>query len=193
MFRYTGNGRGNGGDVAAEPVPVESRAVSADLTTRPSLQVLGEVSSGGYVAIIQIFQARFEELRAAGDWRVRRLTSDTFRRFGPVTLAPILGVLGLKIIAVEDPEQMERMRPRWTRAKFRRWSTYASGGMLTRKRPRKSYSFARDPEMARAARAARTEQMTPAARSRLARRAAIARWAKVREAARKATATRVAA
>jgi hypothetical protein len=137
-------------------------------------QVLGEVTTlNGYQGLVRLFQARLEQI---GD-RAGRLTADHFKRFCPVTLGAQLAVLGVKLIFVEDAEQMRIMRDRWTPATFKRWRTYASSAIPARRRPRKSYFiFARSPEFARAERMRQLERMTPKQRTRMARRAARARW-----------------
>ena len=76
-------------------------------------EVLGEVTTRtGYNHIIEIFQARFEALRAAGNGMVGKLTIDHFKRWGPVTLACQLGVLGVKLVAVVDPVAFAQIKDR---------------------------------------------------------------------------------
>jgi hypothetical protein len=194
MFRYTGNGRGNGGDAALRPsVPESSEPAASDASHAMHFpgEVLGEVTTRtGYAHIVQILQTRFAELRAGG--KLGSLTVEHFKRWGPVTLGPQLGVLGIKLVVLVDEAAFAQIKDRLTPAKFRRWHTAANNAMPARRRPKASYYFSK-PGAASAARMAALEAMTPAARSRLARRAARARWSAVREAARKATATRVAA
>jgi hypothetical protein len=84
MFRPTSDPAQGGSDAAP--------AVETDIST-----VLGTIDTcSGYAGLIAIMQGRFDQLVEAGDRRARGLTPDHMRRFGPVTLGPILGVLGIK-------------------------------------------------------------------------------------------------
>ena len=149
--------------------------------------ILGEVTCrNGYDGLIAIFRARFDELGITGETAdylgglsaghtTKLLTKEHMRRFGPVTLAPILGVLGMKLIAVVDEEALAQISARLTPARFKRWNT--NSGIRTRKHPKMSYHFS-NPDNARAARQVAILRMTPAKRRRLAKRAIAIRWAK---------------
>jgi hypothetical protein len=134
---------------------------------------LGEVTTlNGYDALIGIFQDRLAQI---GD-RAGKLTADHMKKFGPLTLGPILGVLGIKLVAMVDQEQFEKISKRYTPATFRRWgASGAKYAIPARRRPKASYYFSR-PGAASSARAVRTARMSPAQRSRAARRAARSRW-----------------
>jgi hypothetical protein len=155
------------------------------------LRQLGEVTTlNGYAGMIEIFRARFDELGITGETcdylgglaaghTTKLLTKEHMKRFGPVTLGAILGVLGIKLIAVVDEEQLQQISSRLTPARFRRWD--ANNGMRTRrKRARPTYYFS-DPEHARLARLKGILLMSPARRRRSARHAAIMRWAEAKD------------
>jgi hypothetical protein len=160
------------------------------MDTLPS--VLGEVTSaGGYDALIGIFRARFDELGITGECSdhlgglasghtTKLLTKGHMKRFGPVTLGAILGVLGLKMVVTVDQEQLAQISGRLTPAKFRRWHAAADKAMPTKRRPAKrrpakTYYFG-NPVNARLARAKATLLMSPMQRRRAARHAALVRW-----------------
>jgi hypothetical protein len=149
--------------------------------------VLGEVTTlNGYAGLIDIFRARFDELGITGECSdhlgglasghtTKLLTKGHMKRFGPVTLGAILGVLGLKMVVTVDQEQLAQISGRLTPAKFRRWHDDADNAMPSRKRPRKSYYFS-NPANARLARAKATLLMSPMQRRRAAKHAALVRW-----------------
>jgi hypothetical protein len=178
MFRYTGNGRGSGGAALRPSVPESSEPAASDASHAMHFPgaVLGEVTTRtGYDHIVQIMKTRFAELRAAGG--LGSLTVEHFKRWGPVTLGPQLGVLKIKLIVAVDEVAFAQIKDRLTPAKFRRWRSYGAGaGMLAIKR-RNPGSF-RNFGHGRAARMAQLEAMSPKQRSRAAKRAARARWAK---------------
>jgi hypothetical protein len=159
-----------------------------------SPEVLGEVTSrNGYAGLISIFRARFDELGITGETAdylgglaaghtTKLLTRDHMRRFGPVTLAPILGVLGIKLTATVDEEALAQISARLTPARFKRWNN-AGAEMLARRRRKNPGSF-KNMGHGRVARAKQILLTTPMQRSRAARHAARARWRAVREAAR---------
>jgi hypothetical protein len=148
-------------------------------------RTLGEVTAaGGYNALIAIFRARFDEIGITGETSdyigglaaghtTKLLTANHLKKFGPVTLGPILGVLGMKLIAVVDEEVLAQIRNRHTPAKFRRWHT--TSGMLPRKRAKKTYNFS-DRDFALAASRRATVVMTATQRRRRAKHAAAVRW-----------------
>jgi hypothetical protein len=150
------------------------------------MRQLGEVTTlNGYAGLIEVFRRRFDELGITGETAdhlggiaaghtTKLLTRDHLKKFGPVTLGAILGVLGMKLVAVVDEEALAQISRRLTPARFRRWD--ANNGMRTRrKRARPTYWFS-NPEHARLARLKGILLMSPAARRRAARHAAQARW-----------------
>jgi len=85
---------------------------------------LGEVHS--YDELLAVLGARIVDLNASYETidhvagLPSRYTSRIFgpargKRLGPVSLAAILGALGVKLIVVEDPEQLARIRRRLTK------------------------------------------------------------------------------
>ena len=150
-------------------------------------RTLGEVTTlNGYAGMIAIFRARFDELGITGETcdylgglaaghTTKLLTRDHMKRFGPVTLGAILGVLGIKLVALVDEEALEQISKRLTPATFRRWD--ANAPMPTWKGKQNPGSF-KSLGHGRAARLKGLLLMTPAARRRSARHAALARWAK---------------
>jgi hypothetical protein len=159
------------------------------MDTLPS--VLGEVTTlNGYAGLIDIFRARFDELGITGECSdhlgglasghtTKLLTKGHMKRFGPVTLGAILGVLGVKMVITVDQEQLAQISGRLTPAKFRRWHA-ADKAMPTKRRPAKrrpakTYYFG-NPVNARLARAKATLLMSPMQRRRAARHAALVRW-----------------
>jgi hypothetical protein len=206
MLRWTNGRGGNGGDTGAEPdvaiaknrnlrvvahaqhLPAEPPSGTAVSNEAHAPVLPGEIlgvadQRTGYRAIVGILQRRFEELLAAGSMRTGRLTVETFHRFGPVTLGPMLGVLGLKLIAVVDDEALEALRGRRTPAKFKRWSTSDAGASIPARTIRRNPGSFRNYGHAKSARAKQVAMMTPKQRRRAAKHAAVIRWAAVRKAA----------
>jgi hypothetical protein len=146
--------------------------------------------SNGHAEIIRLFQKRFRALRAVNYPFVRRLDEHTFRRFTPTTLAAILGVLGLKLVAVSDEEQLELMRPRLTRSRFRRWKSGDAGAVIPTLAKRMNRGSFKNHGHGKAARMKQLAAMTPHARIRAARHAARVRWAAVKAAAKEEAARR---
>src|SRR6266705_2966675 len=137
-------------------------------------RVIAEVRD--YQQLISALRARVVELGAAGE------TLDdvaglplryTMKTLGRTSMGPLLGVLGLKLLVVEDTEALERVRRRLTPAKN------ANTAMLTQRtrKRRRFLPFKDNPDFARVARQQGILARSPKQRSRLASRAARARWA----------------
>src|SRR5262245_57096145 len=117
---------------------------------------------------------------AAGDakgYTQKLLGGVPVKGLGPLTLGPLLFALGLKLVVAEDPETIAKIRDRWARRKYKNW--YASGGMPTRRRRRKS-AFKGCTEWGKVMAARRILLQSESERREPARKAARARWAKRR-------------
>ncbi len=154
------------------------------------LRALGEVTTlTGYAGLIAIFRQRFDELGITGETSdhlcgfaaghttklFTKVTREHMKRFGPVTLGPILGVLGIKLIAVVDEEALAQLAHRRTPATYRRWRTGAA--LLAHKIKRNPGSF-KNKGHGKQARAIQILTTSPARRRKLGRHAIRARWAK---------------
>lgn len=108
------------------------------------------------------------------------------RKIGMQSLGPILGVLGLKLLAVQDDEMLTRIGHR-LKQRRRRKSNDAGCVMLAVKNSnRRGFSpFVASPEFARMARAKQVVTQSPEIRSKVARKAARARWRGIRPKAKK--------
>jgi hypothetical protein len=101
--------------------------------------------------------------------------------FGRVSLGPLLGALGLKLVIVEDAEALAKVKLRLAPC------VYAGSRVLARKRRKRFSLFRGNPDLARKIRHLQILEQTPQQRQRIARKAASARWAK-RQAGRPGTA-----
>jgi hypothetical protein len=107
------------------------------------------------------------------------LAPEAPRRFGPVSLGPVLQVLGLKMVLTVDDEQFDRIKHRLAvrtdtnRADYRD----ADNGLPTNRKRKKSSYFISDSEMGRLLRMRGILATSPKRRSQIARIAARARWA----------------
>jgi hypothetical protein len=103
----------------------------------------------------------------ADGYASKLLCDPPLKSLGAVSLGPVLGALGLRLIVTEDPDGFRRVRP-----------------MLTpRKRPRRLPTIAGIPWLitnltARNMNKLRQQKLSAARRKQLARRAAKARWHK---------------
>lgn len=91
---------------------------------------------------------------------------------GRVSLGPMLGALGLKLIVVEDTEALARVQARLKR----KADQYAHTGMHTRSR----HQWRGDSQWGKVLAARRILMLTPRQRTKIAKRAAAARWRKAR-------------
>jgi hypothetical protein len=89
------------------------------------------------------------------------------KSFGRVSLGPILGALGLKLVIAEDDEMLARIRHRLTPRKN-------AGTRMPA--PRRYLVFKGNPELARMFRMRQVLLQTPRQRRRIARHAARVRW-----------------
>jgi hypothetical protein len=105
---------------------------------------------------------------------------------GPRTLGLLLGGLAVKLILVEDLEQLDRVRSQLVpRAAQNPAACSASSGWKARKQSQKlagRYLKERMAELASLGGRRRAESLTPAARRRIARLGGLARWARPRKA-----------
>lgn len=133
-----------------------------------------------YDGLVAALRARVAELNIAGETVDRiaglpdRYTSKLFapipiKGMGRVSLGPMLGALGLKIIVVEDAEAMAKVAARLQRKE----EQYASTGM----RPQERHVNKGDSQWSKILNCRRSLMLTPRQRSKLAKRAAAARWA----------------
>jgi hypothetical protein len=111
------------------------------------------------------------------------LQANPVRRVGINSLGPLLAVLGLKMILVEDIEAVNRYGPRIpvTNQSCTRVLTVRAG---RGKQQLVSVKLLR--KIAPLGGAARSRSLSPAQRSQIARKGGFARWAKVRAAAKAA-------
>jgi hypothetical protein len=143
-----------------------------------------------YAELIAALRARVVELNTTGEavdelsGLPARYTAKLLalpvpvKSLGPVSLAPLLGALGLKLIVAEDTEALEKIRHRLDQR------IGANAFLPTADQPRKRAPspFAGNSEWGRLMRARRTLLSSPRTRRRQARHAVRSRW-------RRATAT----
>jgi hypothetical protein len=98
------------------------------------------------------------------------LAPSPIRRLGPESMGPLMVVLGVRMIMVEDVEAMARIVPRLEQRKLH----HASGGMPTRGRSANRGDSAWGKRMA----ALRQLNLSKHKRRAIARRAAKIRWAR---------------
>jgi hypothetical protein len=96
------------------------------------------------------------------------------KRMGAFAWFLILGALGLDMQLVENPQAMERLRPRLTKRKSKRKSVHPAGRIVEL-----TADFYK--RISRMGNEARSRKLTPERRSELARVAAEARWRQNRE------------
>lgn len=99
------------------------------------------------------------------------------KTLGRVSLGPMLQVLGLAIVLVEDQEALERVRKR---VRGRVKVTDTGRNILATKKRRRS-RFPKGSDHARLMRARQILNQTPEQRSKIARKAVRVRWRKERE------------
>lgn len=151
---------------------------------------LAEIRSGpqAYEQLCAAFKARVLQLETnhlavdvlAGlpvGYTGKLLGGVPMRTIGRLSLGPLLGALGLKLIVAEDLELVEKIGKRLAKRKFREWD--AGRRVLAAKKRRKS-KFPPGPEHARLMRNRQILTQTPAKRSAIARKAARCRWNKPR-------------
>jgi hypothetical protein len=96
------------------------------------------------------------------------------KAFGPVSLGPLLGALGLVLVVSEDAAALARVKSRLIR------SPYAGSKMLAGK-PKRRFSLIRgNPELARMMRLRQVLLQTQHRRKEIARNAAAIRWGDVK-------------
>lgn len=148
----------------------------------------------GYAGLVQAMRERAAERRIAltgesvaaasglANFYIQKLLSPSrrpMRRFGMISLGPVLGVLALKLVVVPDDEAAARFGPRIEQ------KSESCGRMLTVKAGRGkqqmvSVRFLR--RIAHSGGVARNHALSPARRRQIARKAAQARWARARKA-----------
>ena len=104
------------------------------------------------------------------------------RALGKITLGPMLGCLGLRLVVEEDLEALQRIESRLTKRGRKKQGDAGRDLLATGKRRRAR--FPKGPEFARIMRARQILKQSPEQRRRIARRAAKARWRQVRAARR---------
>jgi hypothetical protein len=99
------------------------------------------------------------------------------KALGPISLAPLLGALGLKLIVAEDTEALEKIRHR---LEPRKSTNHTNAFLPTPDHRRKRSPFAGDSEWGKLMRNRRTLLSSPKTRRRQARHAVRSRWRRVR-------------
>lgn len=156
----------------------------------------------GYAGLIAAFRVRAQERRIAitsadvakvaglADYYVAKLLSvNPVKRIGMISLGPLLGVLGLKLVVTEDLDAVVRFGSQIKQANEACQHTDEVKVILSRRRLRKAgalggrksrsnMSRAEASRLARRAAAARALALLPGRRSEIARKAARARWAR---------------
>jgi hypothetical protein len=152
-------------------------ATSTASPTTPTERLLGEVHD--YAELLDALRKRLSELGTSME-RVddvaglpSRYTSKLFapvqiKSLGRVSMGPLLGALGLKLLVIEDPAAFARVKHRLVRKK------YAGGGMLAVEKN----IWRRTPALARKIRHLQVLKQTPRRRREIACNAARRRWAK---------------
>jgi hypothetical protein len=148
-----------------------------------ALQPLAVVNfENGYAGLIDAFRARAEERRIAITSeevaqvagipsfylaKVLSPSSKPPRRFGPASLAGILGVLGLRIVLIEDPVAIARFGSRISQRK----TAFVRSGTIEFRISRRAFR-----QMQEKGRKARWDAMTAKQRSAWARKMNRIRW-----------------
>ncbi len=152
-------------------------------------RVIGTVCSrDGYAGFMDVLRRRGVELNTTYEGiddlagLPLRYTSRLFapvplRSIGPQSFGPLLGALGLKLVIVEDTALMAKVTNQLSRKASSR--VYASGGMLPKRRRRKSRLLG-NREWSLVMNGRRYLLTNPEQRSAVARKAAKARWRKKR-------------
>jgi len=153
--------------------------LAPEATERPRV-LAASISS--YNELHAVLRARAEELKVTRlsldhvsglqPGYVSKLLAPTkMRKLGPVSLGPLLAVMGVRLIAVEDESAavfLKRLEPRKN----------ASAGMRTpRRHPPQNYQFAGNSAWGKHLASLRWLNVSPKRRSSLARHAARIRWA----------------
>ena len=106
------------------------------------------------------------------------LAPNRSKNVGPKTFGPLLQLLGIKLIAVEDEKMTAQMRPHWQKRE-KALPLLAN----VRTPPRATWLFT--PRSGRKAAKARAESLTPAERSAISLNAITVRWQREKERQRK--------
>jgi hypothetical protein len=103
------------------------------------------------------------------------LASPPMKRLGALSLGPVLGALGLRLLVVDDPAALARVSARLVKKQRK----HADRSMLTDQPcQRQRFLPFLDRAFARTARARGLSLQTPQRRQEIARKAAKARWAR---------------
>lgn len=157
------------------------------MTDGPAIAVVRD-----YDDLLDAFRARFTALGASAEtietvaglplrYLSKLLRPVPLKNIGRVTLGPLCGVGGVKLLMVEDPEAFARVARRLTPRGPGPKAYYADDAMPTRQRRKKwAHPHKGDSAWGRRMRALAVLRQSSAQRSRLARRAARARWRKRR-------------
>lgn len=139
---------------------LRSRAAELRLTR----SLLNSISGLSYVDKILMDSGRKKPGKGQGPRRMNR-------GIGPTSLGPLLGVLGLKMVLVEDAEMLQQVM------RCAKFPADANHKMLTTRKPR-LHKFPKGPEFARLMRQRGIIKILPVRRIAIARKAAKARWKK---------------
>jgi hypothetical protein len=139
-----------------------------------------------YAELVDAFRKRCHELGAAMEqldeiaglparYVSKLLAPVSVKAFGPISLGPLLGSLGVKLVMVEDPEAFARVKRRLVR------SAHAGSKMLARRNRHGGFQMWRgNPDLARKIRMRQILKQTPQQRRRTAKHAAMIRWSEVK-------------
>jgi hypothetical protein len=140
-----------------------------------------------YAQLVAALRAWIAELNVAGEtiddvaglplrYTAKLLGPAQLKGIGPISMGPLLGALGLKLVVAVDHETLARISYRLVKCKNARSALLAQP-----KRKRKGFSLFRgNPDLARMLANRVNMSRTPEQRSRLAKRAARERWRLVR-------------
>jgi hypothetical protein len=162
--------------------------MAGDIATAPhgqtALQPLAEVNfETGYAGLIAAFRAAAAARHIAigsenvatvsglpSNYVAKLLQPRPTKRIGAISLGPLLGVLGLKLVVLEDPEAVARFSSRIEQRNGSSVRTAATHQFSLSNRFLKKIGAEGGK--------ARAKKLTPSQRSRSSRKAALARWAK---------------
>jgi hypothetical protein len=165
--------------MTAAIVAGESEPQQAAMTAEAPRQLAVITDANGYQGLIAAFRARAEQLQIAISGDVNALAGlpqnylgklmapSQPRRIGALSLGPVLGVLGIKLVIVEDEEALRRLNGRLEK----RQQPFVRTGTMEWRISRRAFR-----KMQAKGRQARWDAMTPAQRSAWARKLNRIRW-----------------
>jgi hypothetical protein len=128
---------------------------------------------------LSISRQTLDDLTGLQDGYCAKLLAPTqIKNLGPQSLGPLLCVLGVKLIMVEDAEMLRKFGPRLVRRQN------AGNGVLAKAKRRKTrqYRSRANSSWGRRMRALQLLKQPPKDRTRIAKHAAVIRWADVKKA-----------